>query len=394
MYRHDAASEIDNTFSLTDDEREIVYLAKEFADEYLAPALNDPDFGGNGYAGVIAEAAELGLGGISTRADTGGADVRNVVSVRIFEQLATGDPWIASYLAIHNLATWMIDTFGSHDQRHQWVPRLCSMEVIGSYCLTEPSLEAEATALSTSAVPDSDGYIINGVKDCVLDACCESTVYVVMARASVADPHSVSAFIVPHDAPGISLVVDQETMGQTRSLGRLYLRNVHVPAANILGGDGDGLRIATDGLDRARLNVGACSLGGAQAAFVKAASSLPQFNDVFPALLDSHEVQLRLADMHTDLEAARTLLLRAASSLDENALERLEICAMAKRFATETGVDIATNVVELFDRYGIVSQHGVAKIAADLRIHRTLEGTDDRTRTVIANSIAAEAAAQ
>lgn len=374
-------------FTLTEDERAINETARDFADEFLAPKAVEWDQNKHFPVDVLRKAAGLGMGGIYIGEDVGGSDLTRVDAVRIFEQLATGDPSIAAYISIHNMVTWMIDTYGSDEQRRQWVPGLCAMDQLGSYCLTEPGAGSDAAALTTKAVRDGDDYILNGVKQFISGAGV-SDVYVVMARTGEAGPKGISAIVVPKASAGLSFGANEKKMGwNAQPTRQVVFEDVRVPAANVLGNEGDGFRIAMNGLNGGRLNIAACSIGGAQSALDTAVSYLAERKAFGNRLLDAQALQFRLADMKTELEAARTLLWRAAEALQTGAEDKVELCAMAKRFGTDTGFDVANAALQLLGGYGYLAEYGVEKIVRDLRVHQILEGTNEIMRVVVARSI-------
>lgn len=374
-------------FQLTEDERAINETARDFADEFLAP--NAVEWDQNKYfpVEVLRKAAGLGMGGIYIGEDVGGSGLTRIDAVRIFEQLATGDPSIAAYISIHNMVTWMIDTYGTDEQRRQWAPGLCSMDQLGSYCLTEPGAGSDAAALSTKAVRDGDEYVLNGVKQFISGAG-TSDVYVVMARTGESGPRGISAIIVPKESAGLSFGANEKKMGwNAQPTRQVVFEDVRVPVANLLGNEGDGFRIAMNGLNGGRLNIAACSIGGAQSALDKAIAYLLDRKAFGSRLLDSQALQFRLADMKTELEAARTMLWRAAEALQVDAPDKVELCAMTKRFATDTGFQVANDALQLLGGYGYLAEYGVEKIVRDLRVHQILEGTNEIMRVVVARSI-------
>jgi alkylation response protein AidB-like acyl-CoA dehydrogenase len=376
-------------FTLTDDERAISETARDFAAEFLAPNAVEWDQAKHFPVDVLRKAAALGMGGIYVREDVGGSGLRRLDSVRIFEQLATGDPSIAAYISIHNMVAWMIDTYGTDEQRRQWLPDLCSMEHLGSYCLTEPGAGSDAAALATKAVRDGDDYVLTGVKQFISGAGA-SDVYLVMARTGDAGARGISAFVVPKDSEGLSFGANEKKMGwNAQPTRQVIMDGVRVPAANLLGGEGNGFRIAMNGLNGGRLNIAACSVGGGQAALVKALDYLTERRAFGAALVDSQALQFQLADMRTELEAARTLLWRAASALDEDTPDKVDLCAMAKRFATDTGFEVANRALQMHGGYGYLSEYGLEKIVRDLRVHQILEGTNEIMRVVVARSVVA-----
>ncbi|MBY4131498.1 acyl-CoA dehydrogenase family protein [Rhodococcus fascians] len=374
-------------FTLNEDERAINDTARDFADEFLAPNAVEWDQQKHFPVDVLRKAAALGMGGIYIREDVGGSGLTRVDAVRIFEQLATGDPSIAAYISIHNMVAWMVDTYGDDEQRQRWLPGLCSMDQLGSYCLTEPGAGSDAAKLSTKAVRDGDEYVLDGVKQFISGAG-TSEVYVVMARTGASGPRGISAFIVPKDTAGLSFGANEKKMGwNAQPTRQVIFDGVRVPAVNLLGSEGDGFRIAMNGLNGGRINIAACSIGGAQSALDKAVAYLADRNAFGARLLDSQALQFRLADFKTELEAARTLLWRAADALQNNAADKVEMCAMAKRFGTDTGFEVANGALQLLGGYGYLAEYGVEKIVRDLRVHQILEGTNEIMRVVVARSI-------
>ncbi|AYF74970.1 acyl-CoA dehydrogenase [Nocardia yunnanensis] len=374
-------------FELDEDEKAIVETARSFADELLAPNALEWDERKHFPVDVLRKAGSLGLGGIYVHEDVGGSQLRRLDAVRIFEQLATGCPAVAAYISIHNMATWMIDTYGDETQRNRWLPGLTSMDLLASYALTEPGVGSDAAALSTKAVRDGDDYLLTGVKQFISGAG-SSDVYVIMARTGDEGARGISAFIVPADTPGLSFGANERKMGwNAQPTRQVILDQARVPAANLLGAEGNGFRIAMNGLNGGRLNIAACSMGGAQAALDQTVAYLAQRKAFGSRLLDNTALQFELADMRTSLEAARTLLWRAAAALDADAPDKVELCAMAKRFATDAGFEVANKALQLHGGYGYLAEYGIEKIVRDLRVHQILEGTNEIMRVVVARSV-------
>jgi alkylation response protein AidB-like acyl-CoA dehydrogenase len=388
-------------FGLDDDERVITETAAAFAAKRLAPYALEWDATHHFPVDELREAAGLGMAAIYCRDDVGGSALRRLDGVRIFEQLAAACPTSAAFLSIHNMCAWMIDAFGTAEQRKTWVPRLASMDVIASYCLTEPGAGSDAGALSTRAVKarggkDSGDYVLNGVKQFISGAGA-SDVYVVMARTGGEGPRGISAFIVEKGSPGLSFGALEEKMGwNAQPTAQVVFEDVRVPADAMLGGadgEGAGFGVAMNGLNGGRINIAACSLGGAQAAFDKSASYLSHRQAFGDALLDEPTIRFTLADMATALESSRLLLWRAASALDANADDKVELCAMAKRYVTDACFDVADKALQLHGGYGYLREYGLEKIVRDLRVHRILEGTNEIMRVVIGRAEAARARA-
>jgi alkylation response protein AidB-like acyl-CoA dehydrogenase len=381
-----------NYFGLDDDERVIAETAAAFAEKRVAPYALEWDAAKHFPTDVLREAAELGMAAIYCQEDVGGSGLRRLDGVRIFEQLAAADPTVAAFLSIHNMCTWMVDTYGTAEQRKNLVPRLASMELIASYCLTEPGAGSDASALRTKAVRDGEHYVLDGVKQFISGAGA-SDVYVVMARTGGEGPRGISAFIVEKDTPGVSFGADEMKMGwNAQPTAQVVFEGARVPVDAMLGGtegEGTGFAIAMNGLNGGRINIAACSLGGAQAAYDKAVAYLADREAFGSTLLDEPTIRFTLADMATLLEASRNLLWRAASALDENHPDKVALCAMAKRYVTDACYDVADQALQLHGGYGYLREYGVEKIVRDLRVHRILEGTNEIMRVVIGRAEAA-----
>ncbi|MEU4412936.1 acyl-CoA dehydrogenase family protein [Nocardia salmonicida] len=374
-------------FTLDADERAIGDTARQFADEFLAPDALDWDERKHFPVDVLRKAGPLGLGGISVRADVGGSELRRLDAVRIFEQLSTGCPSVSAYISIHNMATWMIDAYGTEQQRHRWVPGMAALELLGSYALTEPGIGSDAAALGTKAIRDGEDYILTGAKQFISGAG-SNDVYVMMVRTGGQGPRGISALIVPADTPGLTVGPNERKMGwNAQPTRQVLLDGARVPVANRLGEEGEGFSIAMNGLNGGRLNIAACSLGGAQAALDKTVRYLTERHAFGKPLARNEALQFELADMATELEAARTLLWRAAAALDADAPDKVTLCAMAKRFATDTGFEVANKALQLHGGYGYLHEYGLEKIVRDLRVHQILEGTNEIMRVVVARSL-------
>ncbi len=383
-------------FGLDDDERVIAETAAAFAEKRLAPKALEWDSTHHFPVDELREAAELGMAAIYCGEDAGGSGLRRIDAVRIFEQLAAADPTVAAFLSIHNMCAWMVDTYGTHEQRKSWVPKLASMEAIASYCLTEPGAGSDAGALRTKAVRDGDDYVLDGVKQFISGAGV-SDIYIVMARTGGEGPRGISAFIVEKGTPGLSFGANEEKMGwHAQPTAQVIFEGVRVPAEAMLGGadgEGTGFSVAMNGLNGGRINIAACSLGGAQAAYDKAAGYLADRQAFGGALLDEPTIRFKLADMATALETSRTLLWRAATALDSDHPDKVELCAMAKRYVTDACFDVADQALQLLGGYGYLTEYGLEKIVRDLRVHRILEGTNEIMRVVIGRAEAARARA-
>ncbi|WP_414931141.1 acyl-CoA dehydrogenase family protein [Streptomyces chrestomyceticus] len=373
--------------SLTADQLAIVETTLDFAQEHIAPHAVAWDQDKHFPVDVLRKAAGLGLGGIYVREEHGGSALSRADGVLVFEVLATACPSIAGYLSIHNMVAWMIDRYGNEAQRARWLPGLCSMADLGSYCLTEPGAGSDAAALRTRAVRDGDDYVLTGVKQFISGAG-TSQVYVVMARTGEDGPGGISAFLVERDDPGLSFGANEKKMGwNAQPTRQVLLDEVRVPAGRRLGAEGDGFRIAMSGLNGGRLGIAACSLGGGQSALHAAQAYLADREAFGARLSEAQALQFRLADMATELAAARALVRQAAEALDRADPQAPQLCAMAKRFATDTGYSVADRALQLHGGYGYLSEYGIEKIVRDLRVHQILEGTNEIMRVIVARGL-------
>ena len=363
-------------------------MARDFATKEMAPFALEWDAKKHFPVDVIRRTAALGMGGIYVREDVGGSGLSRLDATLIFEGLSTGCPSTAAYISIHNMVAWMFDTYGSEAQRTAWLPHLCSMETLGGYALTEPGVGSDAAALTTKAVRDGDEYVLTGVKQFISGGGHENNVYIVMARTGGPGARGISAFVVPDKTPGLSFGPNEKKMGwNTQPTRQLILEEARVSAANLLGSEGQGFKIAMSGLDGGRLNIAACSIGGAAEALNRTRRYLLQRHAFGKPLADFQALQFRLADMATELEVARTMLWRAASALDAKASNATTLCAMAKRFATDAGFRVANEALQLHGGYGYLSEYGIEKIVRDLRVHQILEGTNEIMRVIISRSL-------
>jgi alkylation response protein AidB-like acyl-CoA dehydrogenase len=374
-------------FDLTEEQRAIAKMARDFADARMAPQALAWDADKHFPVDVLREAAALGMAGIYVSDAVGGSGLTRLDAALIFEALSTGCPTVAAYLSIHNMVNWMIDRFGTEAQRQHWNPVLCRMEALSSYCLTEPSAGSDAAALRSRARRDGDVYVLDGVKQFISGAGV-ADLYLVMARTGDAGPGGISAFLLEKGMPGLSFGANERKMGwNAQPTCQVIMEGVRVPVANLLGEEGAGFKIAMGGLNGGRLNIGACSLGGAHSALEKAMAYLRDREAFGRKLADFQALQFRLADMATELEAARTLIWRAAAALDRHDPAATSLCAMAKRFATDTGFAVANQALQLHGGYGYLAEYGVEKIVRDLRVHQILEGTNEIMRVIIARGL-------
>ncbi|HWA60871.1 MAG TPA: acyl-CoA dehydrogenase family protein, partial [Caulobacteraceae bacterium] len=303
------------------------------------------------------------------------------------EALSHGDVATAAFLSIHNMASWMIDRFGSDDLRRRYLPRLAAMELIASYCLTEPGAGSDAANLATSARREGEHYVLNGAKAFISGAG-TSDLYVVMVRTGEAGARGVSAVVVEKDMPGLSFGAQERKMGwSSQPTAMVHFDNVRVPVENRIGDEGEGFRFAMAGLDGGRINIAACSLGGAGLALATAREHLTTRRQFGRPLQDFQALQFRLADMATELEAARLMVRRAAAALDAKSPDATRLCAMAKRFATDAGFEVANQALQLHGGYGYLKDYPLERIVRDLRVHQILEGTNEIMRVIIAREL-------
>jgi alkylation response protein AidB-like acyl-CoA dehydrogenase len=374
-------------FALSPEQQAIQRLAITFGQEQIAPHAITWDQEKHFPVDVIRSAAALGMGGICVTEDVGGSNLSRLDAVLIYDGLAMACPCIAGYFSVHNMVGWILDKFGNQEQRVRLLPRLCSFQLLGAYCLSEPSAGSDASALSTRAVRNGDTYVLNGVKQFISGAGA-ADIYIVMARTGSTGPRGISSFIVEKDTQGLSFGPCEKKMGwNAQPTRQVILNDARVPARNLLGAEGDGFTIAMSALDGGRINIAACSLGGARAALLKANAYMQERHAFGKRLADFQALQFRLADMATDLEVAQTFLWYAASSLDTKVPNATVLCAMAKRFTTDAGFKIANDALQLLGGYGYLTDYGMEKIVRDLRVHQILEGTNEIMRVIIARSM-------
>ena len=338
---------------------------------------------------ALRKAAALGFGGIYIGEDVGGANLSRLDAALIFEGLARGCASTAAYISIHNMASWMIDTYGGEAQRRRFLPPLTRMEHFASYCLTEPGAGSDAASLRTSAHRDGEHYVLNGTK-AFISGGGRSDVYVCMVRTGGPGAGGISCLAVERDAPGLSFGAQERKLGwHSQPTAMVYFEDCRVPAANLIGAEGQGFKIAMAGLDGGRINIAACSLGAAQASLEIARDHLLQRRQFGSKLADFQALRFTLADMATSLEAARLMIHRAAA-LDAGAAEATAAAAMAKRFATDAGFDVCNQALQLLGGYGYLMDFPIERHLRDLRVHQILEGTNEIMRLIIARSLLAE----
>ncbi len=374
-------------FALTEDQRAIADVARAFAAAEMAPHSARWDEEKHFPVDVLRRAASLGFGGLYVREDVGGSGLTRLDASLVFEELSQGDVATAAFLSIHNMAAWMVDRFGSEDLRRRYLPAMTTMEKVASYCLTEPGAGSDAASLSTSAKLDGDHYVLNGAK-AFISGGGYADLYVVMARTGGEGARGVSTFVVENGTPGLSFGAQERKMGwNAQPTAQVNFDDCRVPAANRVGEEGEGFRMAMAGLDGGRVNIASCSLGGAQLALDTATGYLQTRKQFGRPLAAFQALQFRLADMATELEAARLMVRRAAHAMDTSHPDATRYCAMAKRFATDAGFEIANQALQLHGGYGYLRDYPLERIVRDLRVHQILEGTNEIMRVIIAREL-------
>ena len=361
--------------------------ARDFAAAELAPHAAEWDAKCVFPVEALRKAAALGFGGIYVKDDVGGAALSRLDAALIFEELAAGCTSTAAYISIHNMAAWMIDAFGAEAQRRRWLPQLARMEHFASYCLTEPGAGSDAAALKTRAIRDGDHYVLNGSK-AFISGGSTSDVYVCMVRTGGEGAKGVSTLVVEKNAPGLSFGKRETKLGwNSQPTAAVIFEDCRVPVANRLGAEGDGFKIAMMGLDGGRLNIGACSLGAARACLDLAREYMKTRSQFGRKLAEFQALQFKLADMATELEAARLLIHRAASKLDARDPDATLHCAMAKRFATDAGFAICNEALQIHGGYGYLRDFPIERYLRDARVHQILEGTNEIMRLIVARRL-------
>ncbi|WP_254277398.1 acyl-CoA dehydrogenase family protein [Halomonas sp. 3H] len=379
-------------FALTDDQKALVQAAADFSRAELADHAAEWDATSHFPLEVIRRAGETGFLGIYTPEEHGGLGLSRLDASLIFEQLAQGCVATTAYLTIHNMVTWMIATWGDDALREAWVPAMVTGEVLGSYCLTEPGAGSDAASLRTKAVRDGDDYVISGSKMFISGAGA-TEVLVVMARTGAPDSGAggVSAIVVPADAAGIEYGKNEEKMGWKSQPTRLVsFDGVRVPVTHRLGAEGEGFKFAMKGLDGGRLNIASCSLGAAQQALALSRDYLGERKQFGRELGQFQALQFKLADMASDLTAARLMVRHAAWRLDQNDPEATAHCAMAKRFATDVGFQVCNEALQLHGGYGYIREYPLERLVRDTRVHQILEGTNEIMRVIVARRLLAD----
>ncbi|KQN80604.1 acyl-CoA dehydrogenase family protein [Sphingomonas sp. Leaf62] len=376
-----------NPFDLTDDQRDIQELARRFTTDAITPHAAEWDEQHIFPRDTIKQAANLGFAAIYVSEESGGIGLGRMESALIMEAMAYGCPSTSAFISIHNMAAWMVDAFGSAELKARYLPDLVTMDKLASYCLTEPSSGSDAAALKTKAVRDGDDYIVTGTKQFISGAG-DNEVYLVMVRTGGEGPKGISCLLVEKDMPGVSFGANERKLGwHSQPTRAVILDQVRVPAANLVGVEGQGFSIAMQGLDGGRLNIGACSLGGAQRCLDEAIAYTKARQQFGKPVAEFQNTQFTLADMATELEAARALLYTAAAKVTANAPDKTRFAAMAKRFATDTGSKVVDQALQLHGGYGYLMDYPIERFWRDLRVHSILEGTNQVMRMIVGREL-------
>jgi alkylation response protein AidB-like acyl-CoA dehydrogenase len=374
-------------FDLTEDQRAIQDMARKFTADAITPHAAEWDEHHIFPRDVVKAAADLGFGGIYVSEQGGGIGLGRLESALIMEAMAYGCPSTSAFISIHNMAAWMVDRYGDRPVKDCYLAQMVAGDLLASYCLTEPSSGSDAASLRTRAVRDGDDYIVTGSK-AFISGGGENDLYVTMVRTGEDGPKGISCLVIEKDMPGVSFGAQEKKLGwRSQPTAQVNFDNVRVPVANRLGAEGEGFRIAMAGLDGGRLNIGACSLGGAQRALDEAVSYTKERRQFGKAIADFQATQFTLADMETELQAARMLLYAAAVKVTDNAPDKTRFAAMAKRFATDTGSSVVDRALQLHGGYGYLQDYPIEKLFRDLRVHRILEGTNEVMRMIIGRDI-------
>ena len=374
-------------FQLTEDQIAIQEMARRFTADAITPFAAQWDEDHSFPLDTIKAAAELGFASIYVSEESGGIGLGRLESALIMEAMAYGCPTTSAFISIHNMAAWMIDRFGGDDVKARYLPSLVTMDKIASYCLTEPGSGSDAAALRTTARLEGDHYVVNGTKQFISGGGV-SDIYVTMVRTGDASPKGISCLVIDKGTPGLSFGAPERKLGWNASpTAQVIFENVKVPVANRVGAEGDGFRFAMAGLDGGRLNIGACSLGGAQRCLDEAIKYAKERSQFGQPIADFQNTQFALADMATDLEAARALLYLAAAKVTANAPDKTRFSAMAKRFATDTGSSVVDRALQVFGGYGYLKDYPIERFWRDLRVHRILEGTNEVMKLIIGRDL-------
>ena len=374
-------------FELSEEQRAFQATARDFAATEMMPQARQWDEEEIFPVETLRKAAALGFGGIYVKEDVGGSALDRLDAAVIFEELAQGCTSTAAYISIHNMAAWMIDQFGSDELRRRFLPKLCTMEHFASYCLTEPGAGSDAASLTTKARRDGDHYVLDGAK-AFISGGGRSDLYVVMARTGDTGPRGISCIVVENGTPGLSFGAQEKKLGwKSQPTAMVLFENCRVPVSNRIGEEGHGFRIAMAGLDGGRLNIGACSIGGAQFCLDRTIDYMKERKQFGTRLSEFQALQFRVADYATEIEAARLLLHRAAVAVGNKDGNATRLAAMAKRIATDTGFEVVNGCLQLHGGYGYLRDHPIERVLRDVRVHQILEGTNEVMRLIISRQM-------
>jgi len=378
---------VTNQFDLTDDQRAIQEAAQRFTADEITPHAAGWDERHVFPRETVKAACALGFGGVYVSEEAGGIGLGRLEAALIMEAMAYGCPSTSAFVSIHNMAAWMIDRFGADDLKARYLPAMIAGDLLGSYCLTEPGSGSDAAALRTRAVRDGDHYVVTGSK-AFISGGGENDLYVTMVRTGEEGPKGISCLVIEKDMPGVGFGAQERKLGwHSQPTAQVNLDAVRVPVANRIGAEGEGFRIAMAGLDGGRINIGACSLGGAQRCLDEALRYTKDRKQFGRAIADFQATQFTLADMETDLQAARMLLYAAAAKVTDGAPDRTRFAAMAKRLATDTGSRVANDALQLFGGYGYLMDYPIERFWRDLRVHSILEGTNQIMRMIVSRDM-------
>jgi alkylation response protein AidB-like acyl-CoA dehydrogenase len=374
-------------FDLSEDQLAIQEMARRFTADAITPHAAEWDEKHHFPRDVVKAAAALGFGAIYVSEESGGIGLGRLESALIMEAMAYGCPSTSAFISIHNMASWMIDSFGSAELKAKYLPDMIACDRLGSYCLTEPGSGSDAAALKTKAVRDGDHYVVSGSK-AFISGGGVNEIYVTMVRTGEDGPRGISCLVIEKDMPGVSFGANEKKLGwRSQPTAQVNFDSVRVPVANLVGAEGEGFKIAMSGLDGGRLNIGACSLGGAQRCLDEAIAYTRERRQFGQRIVDFQATQFTLADMETELQAARTLLYAAAAKVTAGAPDKTKFAAMAKRLATDTGSAVVDRALQLHGGYGYLQDYPVERFFRDLRVHRILEGTNEIMRVIIAREL-------
>ena len=374
-------------FTLTEEQRAFQATARQFAREAMLPHARDWDENEIFPVDTLRAAAALGFAAIYVRDDVGGSALTRLDAALIFEELAQGCPSTSAYVSIHNMVAWMVDAYGSSELRRRFLPELCSMAKFSSYCLTEPNSGSDAASLTTRAQRRDDHYVLDGTK-AFISGGGRSDVYLVMARTGGGGPHGISCFLVESGTPGLSFGAQEKKLGwHSQPTTMVIFESCRVPVENRIGAEGEGFKIAMRALDGGRLNIAACSLGGAQFCLERTIAHMKERKQFGSRLADFQALGFRVADYATELEASRLMLYRAADALDRREGSATRLAAMAKRLATDTGFAVVNGCLQLHGGYGYLRDHPIERVLRDVRVHQILEGTNEVMRLIVSRDL-------